>query len=500
MAFQHQQSFLHRWFYHVPLAVLLLILPCSSSSSSSLPRVLALTTTTVDNTYKVAKNLEALLKRSRRSNQPESSLQEAAANRKASRGYRFLQSKIETSSNYDFRPCNTDIDVITKEDIKIIATTILNVFATEGGGEEEGGNTTDVSTSNGTSTTTEGGSSSSLLTILVPVLDQLAQYDVLVSKVCGSCERFADPAYRKEVLGWDMPSSLTTSQHSFDNYCGSTQYGYDSRHSTLVFLPLNPNQNTTTTTTSEVVLPQPLTNAQLRTFVAGRPTLLDPYEAPTERFPYNLTELLQSTDPEEVLLAALYRVDDLLPLLHAASGMISMVPDFMGYGESTTTGHHRAYITPLPYAQATAVGYLSAAEFLANRTTRSSTSGSSSSSSGDCPNDHHKSSLQPVATVYGYSEGAYGMVPGSLALQQSLGVSIAALHVGGTPIELDQQLGFLMDELSLGRGPRDLTPLFVFAYSVRYPHSTTTMTTTTTTTIRKMGSLCQEWHPIFLPT
>jgi hypothetical protein len=62
------------------------------------------------------------------------------------------------------------------------------------------------------------------------------QYDVVVSKVCGSCSSVFDESK------FSTPDS-TTSLFDKESYCFAGAHGYDATHSSLVFASLDPDTN-----------------------------------------------------------------------------------------------------------------------------------------------------------------------------------------------------------------------------------------------------------------
>jgi hypothetical protein len=146
-------------------------------------------------------------------------------------------------------------------------------------------------------------------------------------------------------------------------------------------------------------------------------------ESPTEFFPICLSNYIQQHRNEDVLLALL---DYLAPLVVASSGVIAVVPDTLGYGESHQ--YNRTYLLQDPsVAQAWTVSYLAAQQYIRNVT-------------GGC------TALASTTAVGGYGHGGYEAVLAAQGLEK-LGISVFQLYVGGAVLNLPRQMGFLLQQL-----------------------------------------------------
>jgi len=143
------------------------------------------------------------------------------------------------------------------------------------------------------------------------------QYDIQVIKVCQSCQE-------AESLDEDFLNDDGNDYGAYRSYCGEDIYGYDARHSGLLFLPIDP-------ATELPVMGKP------RGSVMMHGARLGVEEAPTELWPRNFTEVLA---PDSITTALLAFADYIVCLLGTSSGVISVAPDYLGYGETQAT-HNR---------------------------------------------------------------------------------------------------------------------------------------------------------------
>ena len=132
---------------------------------------------------------------------------------------------------------------------------------------------------------------------------------------------------------------------------------------------------------------------QVRGAVSIRGTTPDLYASPSAFMPANMTQYLGET-PFQVAIPAL--ANYLVAMVMAASGVIVSLPDVVGYGESST--NERAYFVGLNYAQGVVLGWVAAEQFVLQKSS--------------C------TSLEPTATVIGYSEGGTAAINGALALEK----------------------------------------------------------------------------------
>jgi hypothetical protein len=146
-------------------------------------------------------------------------------------------------------------------------------------------------------------------------------------------------------------------------------------------------------------------------------------ESPTELFPTCLSNYIQSNQQEDVLLAL---VDYLAPLVVASSGVIVVIPDTLGYGESYQ--FNRTYLMTVPSVQAWTVSFLAAQQYIRNVT-------------GSC------TELSQTTAVGGYGHGGYDAVLAAQALE-TLDIKVFQLYLGGAILKLQTQMSFWLQELS----------------------------------------------------
>ncbi len=253
----------------------------------------------------------------------------------------------------------------------------------------------------------------------------LVQHDVMAIKLCLRCSDIGIQDLSTEAL-------LDDSWYGFVSYCSPNQYGWNATHSALMFAPID---------SSGVIL-----TGQLRGFVAGHDTGINVDMGPTDSWPTNVSALLGDeglTDTEKIATLQPF----ISSLAAATAGAAAVLPDYIGYGESKN--FDRAFLYPLPYMQSAVVSYAAARRFV-------------SRIGQDC------AALVDIATFTGYGEGGYFATVGALALERS-GVTILSSRPGGTPFEIDVQLGFATG-INTQSSPLQLfLSFFGYAYSNDFP-------------------------------
>jgi hypothetical protein len=151
-------------------------------------------------------------------------------------------------------------------------------------------------------------------------IDQAVKYDLQVVKVCSSCIETNDST---------VDDSWRTAEGfgSYNSYCNENIFGFDAQHSAAMLIPLD----------SVTGLP---VSGKLRGLMTMHGLLLVNRESPSEILPPNLTESLAATGPEAFFYTTL---DFLESLMASSSGAVSLIPDFLGFGESAST-HNRVSI------------------------------------------------------------------------------------------------------------------------------------------------------------
>lgn len=197
------------------------------------------------------------------------------------------------------------------------------------------------------------------------------QYDMLVSKVCGSCQDFQS----------QLEDNDTDSNDPYwKTYCGDDVYGNDATHSAIVFHPLDPE-------TGEPIA------ATLNGAMVFQSTRLDLSLAFSTHFPTNMTEALH------LPFVDFYSTfSDAYALMQAAgAGLIAIGPDYIGAGASAAD-YDRSYLTRMPVEQAAVVSWYAAQTY-----TRAVTNGCTQ--------------LNDQIVAQGFSSGGAGVIFGAQALQ-----------------------------------------------------------------------------------
>jgi pimeloyl-ACP methyl ester carboxylesterase len=328
---------------------------------------------------------------------------------------RILQTQTN-NGNDNVRDCNEEFSFVTTDEIRSIFNFLMESIAPV--------DDTSSSSSPPSSSPTQRQQA---------VVDPILNYDVTVSKVCLKCSQIG----LKDFFETTEEILLNTSPYGFPSYCSEDKYGWDTTHSALIFSPVDSE-------TGQIL------TGELRGFVSGHDTAIDVDTAPTDLWPFeNVTSILLSsadstpllTDSEKHLLFQSF----ISSLVAASGGTVAIMPDYIGYGESKD--YDRAYLAPTVYEQSAAVSYAAAKRYV-------------SQISNGC------TVLIDEATIVGYGEGGYFAIRGALALEQN-GVTILSSRPGGTPLELDTQLGFALslDEAKSSSSAASQLLLAFFAYS-----------------------------------
>ena len=206
------------------------------------------------------------------------------------------------------------------------------------------------------------------------------KYGIQVRKVCSSCNSVVSSS----------DESLRHNTTALNEICGEKVYGHNDNHSGLVLFPIVKDGN------ELIVKPGTLAG-----HVHSRPaTRLDSFVAPSTSWP-------QALDILGSLIA------------RAGSGAVSIVPDFIGYGESASL--HRAYLIKKGYLSSTIPLWIEVRSILAEET-------------------RGLSSLANAATFTGYSEGGYASVSLADGFVSALGTDVLRVMAGGGPYRTSSAL------------------------------------------------------------
>ena len=262
-------------------------------------------------------------------------------------------------------PCNQVIGIVTKAEIERLATFWVDVIAL--------------------ATPLTADEREAALQVYLGG-NETPKYDIVASKVCGSCAEFQKNMETADPTG------------AWKTYCGKDVYGYQATHSALAFHPLDPETNA------------PLTGIR-NVGVAFQSTRITVTEAFSTDFPSNVTQRIAETLSDFNALANSFA--DAYPLMVAASlGLVTYGPDHIGAGESEPD-YDRSYLTAVPVQQATVVGYYATAEY-----TKQVTDGCTA--------------VSDQVITWGYSAGGASVVFGTLALDGQ-GLTIERLFSGAGP-------------------------------------------------------------------
>lgn len=226
------------------------------------------------------------------------------------------------------------------------------------------------------------GNLAGLLTAARQTLLGALEYDLRAVKICGSCEETDSKYSFDEMDTEDVYGAYRT-------YCGKDVYGYSATHSALALLPVDPTSDCRTILSGELrglVSMRSLTTFGNETSTA--PTLMWPRDNSTE-------ELSSLEDDQSTLISFL----DLLPgTLAASSGVVTVFPDYLGYGESSDFDRHTEFWQE-GYMQAAVLSWLAAIETFADFT-------------NGC------TIVDNVITVAGASEGGFAAFPAATAMER----------------------------------------------------------------------------------
>jgi len=198
------------------------------------------------------------------------------------------------------------------------------------------------------------------------VLGSIVQYGVESWKICASC---ADLDYVED--------------ESFQEYCGSDAYGSDATVSGILFLPLDGDS---------------IATGPKKGSIWNHPSESDSFYVASEGWGSGSKEATQNA-----------------AFLVASSGVINLVPDYLGYGESYT--FYKSYLIKKAYQTSVVPLYLYAQQVLIPQITNCQTQ------------------LSNSVVVNGYSEGGYATVAVSYALSM-LGFDILMANAGAGPYKL----------------------------------------------------------------
>lgn len=253
-------------------------------------------------------------------------------------------------------------------------------------------------------------SNSSQAAVFIPaalgIVSKIVTHDVRAQVLCGSCAEIIKLYAGEDFLAAD-------GNHSFLSYCGPDRHGYNATHSALLLVPLYSNTGI-------------LVQGQLKTSVTMHTTTILQNEIPSQVYPadFNSAFDLNATLEENILqLQALY--DIIAGVVAASSGVVSIVPDYIGFGHSYL--FPRSYVVVNLYQQAAAVSWLKAKKNVEEMSTGCTT-------------------FKKAVTIGGYSEGGYGALAAALAYQ-AMEIDVIGVSAGGAAYDISGEIQFVMNQL-----------------------------------------------------
>jgi len=189
----------------------------------------------------------------------------------------------------------------------------------------------------------------------VRILTLPVAYDVKAVKLCASC------ASVKKIF---IDNKARFSQE-FLKYCAPTAYGYGDLQSTLVLLPIDPENNNDNNSNNHDIL----TKTKLRAFLNLHASRTDVSTAPTEAFPTNLTAMVSSVRAGRLPRSKFqwFMTDVLVALIAASTGAVGIVPDLQGYGESQATVNRTTFFYQ-GYQQAAIAAFFRTEDYVSKST------------------------------------------------------------------------------------------------------------------------------------
>jgi hypothetical protein len=310
-------------------------------------------------------------------------------------GYDSFHRRLQT------RACGEQIGKVTESEMRALASTLLTYILEQSG-------------------------ASGLLANSLSYFTSSLRNDIVAYKVCGSCAQ-TELLLSEEVLLKDE-SVLG----SLSSYCASDKYGYSAEHSALVFVPVVTADTTTAVTERSDAKATTIELGSLRSFIAMHLTQVSVSSAPTEVWPANLTEALELDDSDDILEILALFVEYLSPLVAAGSGAMAIMPDYIGYGESSQT-HNRTYGYPPTYMQAAMTTWVATKQAIEQDTY----GWSINDGSGGC------TVMDSVVSLAGVSEGGYAAIAAAPAMQQA-GLRVLAVNAGATFLDPGDNVEFII--------------------------------------------------------
>ncbi|KAI2504475.1 hypothetical protein MHU86_9974 [Fragilaria crotonensis] len=245
------------------------------------------------------------------------------------------------------------------------------------------------------------------VTVAISSLGTLFRYSVQAQVVCASCDEMMS------MYSEDDSVLNTTGRFAFSSYCDSNKFAANVTRSALLLIPFDPDSGKAVVGTVQTHLSMP-------SFNFG-----EQLGAPSEYWLQDF-DVFNSTDPDVILSALTSFRDGLVSLLKASVGVVVVVPDYLGYGQSYESIKADGIFDL--YQQAAAISFLKSKSLV---------------ESSGC------TFLSNLSSASGYSSGGASSIAGALAWQ-GLGQVILNVDSGGAPFRPSFQFAYVIDQMDQG--------------------------------------------------
>jgi hypothetical protein len=241
--------------------------------------------------------------------------------------------------------------------------------------------------------------------LALSAIQSIVQYDVQATVVCASCDEI--------MMQYDGSNRIdNSSKFGFPSYCGSGTFAANITYSGLALTPYDPSTGAPIVGT--------LKSHLFTTSYTG-----DEQNTASEFWLSNFS-IFETADAAttNTLFASFY--DGWAPLLMASTGVVIVIPDYLGKGQSYQTTRGSGILRL--YQQAAAVTFLKSKSMI---------------ESSGC------TIIGSQTSASGYSEGGVGAFVGALALE-GLGQEIVNVDTGGAPFRPSYQYAYSIDQIDNG--------------------------------------------------
>jgi hypothetical protein len=312
-----------------------------------------------------------------------------------------------TTAGGSSRPCNALIATVTVDEVRAFGNLMLQTTLELAGLDDDDAEQT-------------------LADELLRTLS-LVQYGLAVHKVCGSCRDAHISQYYTMDDGDDNNAATITKTRDLVPWCGSAVHGSNATHSALIFVPIiiasnnNNNNDTNNDTNNTNDTTAIMVGGIIPSFVQMHSFIIGPDDGVSETWPDSLGAAVQAAASVAEATSRQFFLQDFLncfpSVIMASSGVVAILPDYIGYGASTD---FRRSVMVESYAQAAIVSYAATGTYL-------------QAMSNGC------SILAKTGTMVGLSEGGFAVVPAAEALQ-TLGIELPHVVSAAGPLNTFAQL------------------------------------------------------------